>query len=93
MGVLALEILTYNPNYKMVVITRVQFESTNSGLVVPSSSSRGFRTSIYDTNEDKFRAFLEVLFVLYILSQNLKMILAIWKFFKESYEQDLKQAN
>lgn len=71
---LSLEILTYNPNYQMVIITRVQFDSTNSGLVVPSSSSRGFRTGIYNSNEDFFRAFLEVTFVLYMLSQNVKML-------------------
>jgi hypothetical protein len=45
---LVIEIVTYNPNYAVVMVTQVTFDCTDSGTVIPDSSTRGFRYNHYD---------------------------------------------
>ena len=70
LATVVIEIVTYNPNFKMVILTEVSFECPNSGIVIPRSSSRAMRKNHYDlahSSEDRFRIILEVIFVLFIL--------------------------
>lgn len=88
-----IEIVTYNPNYKMIILTEVSFECPNSGIVTPSSSSRAIKMNHYDlaySLEDRFRAVLEIIFVIFILIQDFKRLKTfshIWRvtYFKVSH--------
>lgn len=63
---LTIEMVTFNPNYQMMVVTNINFDNSNSGLVVPFLTTRAIRVNPYSNNTDYFRAFLEIIFVIYI---------------------------
>jgi hypothetical protein len=79
--------LTFNPNYKAFVLTQITFECPNSGLVIPFSSSRALRHSHYAEKRDIFRACLEVIFLLFILAQDVLRVRAYLRIWKKDYQE------
>ena len=70
LATLVIEIATFNPNYQMIILTSVVFECPNSGVIVPSSSSRSIRLNFYDFSNnytDRIRVLFEAIFVLFVL--------------------------
>ena len=82
-----IEIATYNPNYKMIIMTQVSFEYTSSGLLVPFSKTRAIRTSFYRTSLDYFRAVLEIIFVVYNTIQNIKHFRSFLRLWLHTYHK------
>jgi len=68
---MTLELITYNPNYRMIVMTRLTFDITNSGLLSPYLIIKAIKPNMYSSKADYFRVFLEVVFVIYIIQENI----------------------
>jgi len=85
---LAIEIVTSNPNYHMIIVTQILFECPNSGAVEPLSTSRALPLNSYNfarSSADRFRVVLEVIFIIFILIQDFKRVKTYVMMWKESY--------
>ena len=54
---MAIEFVTYNPNYQNYVISTVTFQQSVSGLIFPITRCRAIRKRLYVSALDNFRAF------------------------------------
>ena len=55
----------------MIVMTRLTFDITNSGLLSPYLIIKAIKPNMYSSKADYFRVFLEVVFVIYIIQENI----------------------
>ena len=89
---MTLELVTYNPNYKMVVFTRLSLDVTNSGLLSPYLLVKAVRPDMYSSRLDYFRALLEVVFVLYVVQENVAQLRGLLRLFLTLYWKELEIA-
>jgi hypothetical protein len=66
---MVVEVVSYNPNYKMFIWTKIEFIYDSSGLVRAHPSSKAFSLDVYKTSTDYVRACLELIFSVYIIYQ------------------------
>mmetsp|Transcript_21036 Transcript_21036/g.68078 ORF Transcript_21036/g.68078 Transcript_21036/m.68078 type:complete len:803 (+) Transcript_21036:69-2477(+) len=57
----------YNPNRDIFVYTGILFTQSDAGLIQKTYRTEAFKLDMYSTPEDMFRAFLEVVFTIYVL--------------------------
>jgi hypothetical protein len=61
------EYVTYNPNLNYYILTTITLQQSAAGLIIPLTRSRAMRKDLYTTSLDYFRAFLEIIYVIFVL--------------------------
>ena len=82
MGNMAIELVTYNINYHVFVISSVTFQQSVAGVIYPLTRSRAIRKNLYASSLDKFRACQELFYIgmiLFYLFKEIQHFSRLWR--------------